>query len=222
MIYKKTPFSPFIAYIKKLRRKAYWTLPLPWWYVFLFLCSVMCFEGSILCKIHNLSWLSSLFQSLGAGIVTGIVVFILGNIRNQTKEYTDELVQQLSKLYKIQEQLYFSFPDIATIKLTRKKYNYIESLYTTINAALEYIEEIEKLDYYILLDFSHKTNVDLDNIKKKLFYIKENKISENLNYMNANTIYNEIINILDNTTEWFELKLKEAELQKQQLKKYPF
>ena len=52
--------------------------------------------------------------------------------------------------------------------------------------------------------------------------LKEMELSDNLNYHSALEIRNEIIRILQKSADWFEGELGKAEIQKDQIRKYPF
>lgn len=218
--HKKNPFRNLIKYIKKTRREAYWKLQIPWWYVLLLLCAVICFALSYSHR-DSCGWGSSLLQSCGVGIITGIVIFVLGNIRGQTKDYVDRKVERLSNMYAIQKKINESVPDRVMLKLSGKKYNYAHCAYQAIEAASEYVEAMKKLDFFILKAFMKETNTDINDIESKINQIRARDISENLSYLDAVKIQGDIIAIIQNATEWFESWLREAELQKEQMRKYP-
>lgn len=218
---KNNPFKSLVKYVRKMRKKAYWKLQIPKWYVILIVCTILCFLGSAYGYDKGYEWISSFLQSIGTGIITGIIVFILGNIRGQTKEDIRIKIEQLTKLYEIIEQIYNIVPDKATHKLSGKTYNYAYCAYQTIETAQKYIEEIKKLDYNICKKFVKETAIDVDILEKNIAELKEQEISTDLGYLGAVQIQSEVISIIQEASEWFEENLRETEVQNQQIRKYP-
>lgn len=220
---KNNPFKSLIKYIRKTRREAYWNLQIPKWYVALILSAILCFVSSYVLHTHCkcCEWLSSFLLSIGAGIITGLVVFILGNIREQIKTDVEIKIEQLSNLYDVLEQVYNTVPDKITHKLSGKTYNYAYCAYKTIKAAQEYIEEIKKLDYKIFNKFIKETAIDVNMLELNIAALDAKEISEDLGYLGAVQIQSEVISIIQEAAEWFEENLREAEMQKQQICKYP-
>lgn len=211
-----------IKYIKKTRRQAYWKLSIPWWYLLLLLLAFICFAISYLCFRSNQQWLSSLLQSGGVGIITGVVVFVLGNIRGQTKDNIERAVIQLSELYKKQKTVYDALPELSVIKLTGKKYDYAECTFQMLDAAYEYLETIYKVDFYIIKSFMKDTGINIDELKSKISQLRDLDISEDLTYSDAYSLKTKVIEIIQVATNWFEERLREFEIQQQQLRQYPF
>lgn len=218
---KYKPYRSMIKHIKKTRRRAYWKLSIPWWYLLLLLSAFLCFAGSYLC-IDNNAWTSSLLQSCGAGIITGVVVFVLGNIRGQTKDNIERAVLQLSELYKIQKTVYDALPELSVIKLTAKKYDYVECTFQMLDAAYDYLEAITKVDFYIIKSFMKDTGANVDELKSKISQLRDLDISEDLTYSDAYRLKTKVIEIIQVATNWFEDRLSKLEIQQQQLRQYPF
>ena len=129
-------------------------LPIIKWYISLLLCAIGCFGISyFLFKFLRLEWWASLLQSCGAGVLTGMIVFVLGNVRSQAKENIAIKVKKLSNLYNILKKVYDSFPDRSLNVINEEPCNYSNCAHVTINAGIEYVEEIKKLDYFILRKF---------------------------------------------------------------------
>ena len=220
---KKSVEHSLLRSIKKERRKSYMELPIIKWYGALFFCTIGCFWISyFLFKFLCLEWWASLLQSCGAGVLTGMIVFVLGNVRSQAKENIVIKVEQLSNLYKILEKVYDSLPDRALLSVNKESCNYSKCTYMTINAEIEYVEEIKKLDYTILKKFINKIDFDFQEKQKKLVTLIEQIDSKELSYSEARRIRNEVIVIIHDASIWFEEQLNRAEMRKQQIRTYPF
>lgn len=188
-----------IKYIKKTRRQAYWKLAIPWWYLLLLLLAFLCFAGSYL-YVDKYEWTSSLLQSCGVGIITGVVVFVLGNIRGQTKDNVERAVIQLSELYKKQKMVYDALPELSVIKLTGKKYDYAECTFQMLDSAYEYLEAINKVDFYIIKSFMKDTGANIDELKSKISQLRDLDISEDLTYSDAYSLKTKVIEIIQVAT----------------------
>lgn len=222
----KNPNRRLIKYIGKSRRKAYWKLPHLCWYIFFMMVSLICFGGSYILqciKQNGNLWVASLLQSIGVGILIGIVIFLLGNIRNHVVEQIDRKVEQYSNLYQILQKVYNSMPDKALARLNANKYDYEECAYQTLSAAQEYIATIKKLDYALFFEFVRNTDINIDEIIKRLEEIFDNINSkERVEASDAYLIKQDIICTIQDASEWFEIQLEEAEIQKKQIRQYPF
>ncbi len=208
-----------LKYIKKERRNAYWDMPIPNMYVFLLMVALLFI---LLSLFEKNQWLSSFFQAGGTGIITGIVVFVLGNIRSQAKENADMVVEQLAAMYQIIKRVYDSVPDKFVQKISGQKYNYKECIIGAINAADEYVEAIKKLDFTIRKKFIRETSINYLELAADIDKLKEMELSDDLKYHSALEIRSEIIRILQKSSDWFENTLRKAEIQKDQIRKYPF
>ena len=208
-----------LKYIKKERRNAYWDMPIPNLYVFLLMVALLFI---LLSLFENNQWLSSFFQACGTGIITGIVVFVLGNIRSQAKENADMVVEQLAAMYEIIKRVYDSVPDKFVQKISGQKYNYKECVIDAIEAADEYVEAIKELDFTIRKKFIKETSINYLELAADIDKFKEMELSDDLKYHSALEIRSEIIRILQKTSDWFENTLRKAEIQKDQIRKYPF
>ena len=166
--------------------------------------------------------ISSTTQSCGTGIITGIVVFVLGNMRSKAKKDIDKEVEQLTALYEILKRVYDSVPDKFTRKFSGQKYDYKECVLNTINAAVEYVEAIKKLDFSIKQKFIRETSINCIELANDIDKIKEREFSDDLNYKDAFGVQSEILYILQDAAECFEAMLRKAEIQKDQIRKYPF
>ena len=86
----------------------------------------------------------------------------------------------------------------------------------------QYVEEIKKLDYFILRKFLKKIDFDFDEKKKELIKLKKKITSKDLSYGEAKRIRDEVIVIIQEASIWFEEQLNRVETQKQQIRTYPF
>lgn len=218
---KDNQTKALLKYIKKERRNAYWDMPIPNLHLFLVVVALILILSSYNVFAKN-PWISSFFQSCGTGIITGIVVFLLGNIRSKSKEDVDKQVEQLTALYEIIKRVYDSVPDKFIPKNIRQKYNYKECVIDAIEAADEYVKTIKKLDFPIKKKFIKETSINYLELASDIDKFKEMELSDNLNYHSALEILNEIIRILQKSADWFEDALGKAEIQKDQIRKYPF
>ena len=210
-----------LKHINQERRKAYWAMPIPNVHLLLFVVALILILSSY--NIFTKSpWMSSFSQSCGTGIITGIVVFVLGNIRSKAKEDIDKEVEQLTALYEILKRVYDSVPDKFTRKFSGQKYDYKECVLNTINAAVEYVEAIKKLDFSIKQKFIRETSINCIELANDIDKIKEREFSNNLNYNDAFDVRCEVLYIIQDAAECFEEMLRKAEIQKDQMRKYPF
>ena len=207
--------------IKKERRRAYWSMPIPILHIVLLFVALLFVSLSYVLSAKT-SWMSSFFQSCGTGIITGIVVFVLGNIRSQVKENANNTVEQLAAMYEILKRVYDSVPDKFTNKISGQKYDYRVCVINTINAATEYVDSIKKLDYSIKKKFIEETAINYQDMFDAIERFREMELPDDLNYNDAFEIRSDIIYIIQNATEWFENILRKAEIQKEQICKYPF
>lgn len=207
--------------MRKTRWHAFWKMSHPGLYVILLLSAGLCFLVSYANQCSD-PWISSLHQSIGAGIITGIIVLVLGNVRSQVKERTERKIDQYSNLCEILSRLYHSIPDRSMVGLSQKKYDYAECTQQTIEAGKEYIRTIQKLDYPILKAFVTQTNIDIRETEKWMNEIADRDLPENMTLKDAYEIRAEIICIVQEAGVWFEDQLREAKIQKEQLWQYPF
>lgn len=223
IIKKNSMRNSILKYYRKERKKSYMELPIIKWYISLLLCAIGCFGISyFLFKFLRLEWWASLLQSCGAGVLTGMIVFVLGNVRSQAKENIAIKVKKLSNLYNILKKVYDSFPDRSLNVINEEPCNYSNCAHVTINAGIEYVEEIKKLDYFILRKFLKKIDFDFDEKKKEFIKLKKKITSKDLSYGEAKRIRDEVIVIIQEASIWFEEQLNRVETQKQQIRTYPF
>ena len=218
---KDNQMKALLKHIKQERRKVYWEMPMPNVHLFLLVVALLLILSSYN-MFEKYLWISSFFQACGTGIITGIVVFVLGNIRSQAKENADKEVEQLTALYDIIKRVYDSVPDKFTRKFSGQKYDYKKCVLNTINTAIEYVEAIENLDYSIKKRFIRETSINYYNMAVDIDKFNEMNISDDLTYNDAIKIRSEIIYIIQNAADWFEKELRKAEIQKDQVRKYPF
>ena len=218
---KDTQTKALLKYINKERRRAYWDMQTPNLYIFFFLAVLACVIFSYN-MFETRPWLSNFFQSCGTGIITGIVVFVLGNVRSQSKEDADRIIEQLTRMYEIIKKVYDSVPDKLTRRINGKNYNYKDCVIETINAAMEYVEAIKKLEFSLQKKFIRETSINYYDMAVNIDKFTEMDISDDLTYYDAIEIRNDIIYIIQNAADWFEAALRKAEMQKEQIRKYPF
>ena len=237
IIKKNSMRNSILKYYRKERKKSYMELPIIKWYISLLLCAIGCFGISyflfkfiITLNVQKLIFIYDNFfiliikilQSCGAGVLTGMIVFVLGNVRSQAKENIAIKVKKLSNLYNILKKVYDSFPDRSLNVINEEPCNYSNCAHVTINAGIEYVEEIKKLDYFILRKFLKKIDFDFDEKKKELIKLKKKITSKDLSYGEAKRIRDEVIVIIQEASIWFEEQLNRVETQKQQIRTYPF
>lgn len=163
-------------------------MPHTWVCLVLFIIAVVVFFVSYGCQ--NYQWVSSLLLSSGVGILTGIIVFFLGNIRNRVKDDIDRKVEQFNGLYQILINVYHSLPGF-----NPERYDYTDCACQTLQASLEYIEAIRRLDHQFLLEFINETGITLAGMTQEIYDIYEKYSFENLQYKDAAVIRIEVIRI---------------------------
>jgi len=212
-----------IKYIKRKQREAYRNLGIVKAYQILTVLIIACFGVSYVCNMKELSWYSSLFQSCGVGVVTGMVIYILGNIRVQKKENVDKKVEQLSVVHHQLEVLYNAVPSCAEVYFEPEKSDYTVELIAVIDAGIEYIKAVKCIDNYIFRELIEEVDVDIQKIESELERLRKEYIYGDLYYTfnEANNIKHKIIEYIQGMSLWLDNQLREAEIQQNQLRRYP-
>ena len=212
-----------IKCIKRKQREAYRNLGMLKAHGVLTLLTIACFGISYVCNIKGLSWYSSLFQSCGVGVVTGMVIYILGNIRVQKKENVDKKVEQLGMVHHQLEVLYNAVPSCAELYFKPEKRDYTVELIAAIDAGIGYIKAVKHIDNYIFRELIEEIDVDIQKIESELERLRKEYISGDLYYTfnEANDIKQKIIESIQDMSLWLDDQLREAEIQQDQLRRYP-
>ena len=171
-------------------------------------------------------WFAPLLQSLGVGMVTGMVLYILGNIRNGTEKYLEHIYNQLQNLHDLEEKIYFSYPlrmfwtvqSLSNVNECDMAHEYLEEVVT---ASKDYLVALKTIDYQVYKEFQKTTSTVFDDLEKNLDNIFSS-IPEDLTMEAGEAIKDRIVAILEQTMEWFEVKFRNVEIQIGQIKKYPF
>lgn len=171
-------------------------------------------------------WFAPLLQSLGVGMVTGVVLYILGNIRNGTEKYLEHIYSQLKNLHDLEEEIYFSYPmrtlwraqPFSKINECDMAHGYLEEV---VAASKNYLVALKTIDYKVYKEFQKTTSTVFDDLEKNLDNIFSS-IPEDLTMEAGEAIKDRIVAILEQTMEWFEVKFRNVEIQIGQIKKYPF
>ena len=170
-------------------------------------------------------WFAPLLQSLGVGMVTGMVLYILGNIRNGTEKYLEYIYNQLQHLHDLEEKIYFSYPlrmfwtvqPFSKINECDMAHGYLEEVVT---ASKDYLAALQTVDFQVYKEFQKATSTVFDDLEKNLDNIFSS-IPEDLTMEAGEAIKDRIVAILEQTMEWFEIKFRNVEIQIGQIKKYP-
>ena len=171
-------------------------------------------------------WFAPLLQSLGVGMVTGMVLYILGNIRNGTEKYLEHIYNQLQNLHDLEEKIYFSYPlrmfwtvqPFSNVNECDMAHEYLEEVVT---ASKDYLVALKTIDYQVYKEFQKTTSTAFDDLEKSLDNVVFS-IPEDLTMEAGEDIKDRIVAILEQTMEWFEVKFRNVEIQIGQIKKYPF
>lgn len=171
-------------------------------------------------------WFAPLLQSLGVGIVTGMVLYILGSIRNGTEKYLEHIYNQLQNLHDLEEKIYFSYPmrmlwrvqPFSKISECDMAHGYLEEVVT---ASKDYLAALQTVDFQVYKEFQKATSTVFDDLEKSLDNVVFS-IQEDLTMEAGEAIKDRIVAILEQTMEWFEIKFRNVEIQIGQIKKYPF
>ena len=171
-------------------------------------------------------WFAPLLQSLGVGMVTGMVLYILGNIRNGTEKYLEHIYNQLQNLHDLEEKIYFSYPlrmfwtvqSFSNVNECDMAHEYLEEVVT---ASKDYLAALKTIDYQVYTEFQKTTSTAFDDLEKSLDNVVFS-IPEDLTMEAGEDIKDRIVAILEQTMEWFEVKFRNVEIQIGQIKKYPF
>lgn len=215
----------FIRYRRKEQRQQFWKLQhIRVMGLFCVTTALLFILSYAMRKYHP--WLTSLFQSLGVGMVTGIVLYILSNIRNGTEKYLEYIYNQLKNLHDLEEKIYFSYPMkifwsaqlFSKINECDMAHGYLEEVVT---ASKDYLAALQTVDFKVYKEFQKATSTVFDDLEKNLDNIFSS-ISEDLTMEAGEAIKDRIVAILEQTMEWFEVKFRNVEIQIGQIKKYPF
>lgn len=210
---KNSQTKGLLKYIKVRQRKAFLSLFHIILTFVLLITSALLIIGSYFLTYLS-GWFSSLLQSLGIGIITGIVVYIMGNIRETTKGNIKREIAQLEKLYSIINKIYYIKP--YRNFYSNDEYQMLpEHLY---NYSMEYLNLLKKLDYPLKVTLIRETNFDFDNVENNI-----NKILDNLQMNNCNLreAYYEIIRNLQDVNLWLDERLDEDKIKDIQIERYP-
>ncbi len=182
------------------------------WYIVFFIIIFSCFGVSYMTQ-EMYKWSSTMLQSCGVGVLTGLVVFILGNIRQNEREDVEKKIEKLRHLRELRNKVYNAFPEKSVRTLDEKEKEYEYYLYEIMEKAKDYISEIRVLNYHIDVEKATKEIRELQNSIDEMEKLTHKEILE---------IRRKVIDIIQKDEEWLENQLNEGEMQKRQLSKYPF
>ncbi|MBE5934260.1 MAG: hypothetical protein E7262_00525 [Lachnospiraceae bacterium] len=209
----------FIRFVKKRNKQTFFKMTQIRLQIVFFILIVVVL---IVSYIFGDTWFAGVMQSFAVGIITGWIVYILGNVRNQVGQDVCKKVEQLEALYKKLLVVYNSIPDKAIIVITKHKYDTKECIETAINAAREYIEAIKRLDITMLEElFRNVENTNFDNLEVDLDRIYEKYIDNDEVKVDMHAAKMEIIKVISEVSNWIEDELDKAKNQQRQLCKHP-
>lgn len=222
-ITKKDSLYPFITYIRRKRKALFWKLSHIKCVTIFSIIAVAFLVLSFYLRFCN-PWLSQLFQALSVGIVTGLIVYILGNMRGQKESYLGCIIKQLDEIYQYEHQVYNTYPSLMLVKSysfdKSKQIDYSEYLYKVFEAAQNYIDALKKMEFSLLTKFLAETKTDIQKMQEELSDIIDS-IPEEVTYSSGIKIVQQIITLIRTSADWIEEARQNAEIQQQQIKKYP-
>lgn len=218
---QKNMTKRLIKYIKKENREQFWKMTHIKFIFLLGNVSMVLFIVSYFLNAYD-TWFSNLFQALGVGIITGMIVYLIGNMRARKQGFLKSVMEQLDSAYQCIKQIYnihayFSRWDILSDEMKIKS----KYVYEAIDCAREYVDIVERFDVSLLKKLIKDTNTDFDNIREKLLQIEKNT-SENLGYRDSRKIIENIIEVIQKTEDWVDDERRRVEIQIRLLDKYPF
>lgn len=222
-IKKSDPLYSFIKYREQKERKLFRDTP-----------HIKLISGCILGVLilflfsyftrHCHPWFSSLLQSLGVGIITGLVVYVLSNMRNQREKYVSYVLKQLTEIYGYEVKIYNVIPSkmevSCSFSLTGKKLNWAEKVYEAFEATNNYINALKNLEFSLLRELVDEKNVDFSKMEGKLGELYET-IPDEITASYCWELSGNLIKLIDESGEWIEEKRVDFEILHGQLSKYP-
>lgn len=218
--------DPLYSFIKEREQKEKWIFlnaPHIKIMVFCLVASVLFFVLSYFSRPYH-PWLSPLLQSLSVGIVTGLIVYVLGNMRTQREKYVLYILKQLTEIYEHEVRIYHAVPTRLELSFYTlgegKKFNCEERVYEVFNAVDDYITALKKLEYSLLCEFIKETNLNFEQMESCVRKLRET-IPDEIDYNYCWQLRKKLIEVIQDSASWIEKKREDYEIMQAQLNKYP-
>lgn len=211
-----------IKRLNKTQRKLFFSMKHIKWMIMFLISAALCFIISLFVKSYN-EWFSALLQSIGCSIVAGWVMYIISNKRMQSEQYLDNAVDSLTELNHCAHNVYFAYPlssELYMIPYYRRKQNWSDKVYETLENADDFIRELYKLKYSIYRKMRDDIKMDIDVMKEELHNIRKN-IPMKLDYAAGKEIQEQIIKVIKPCANYIHEELQNVSIQRSQLEKYP-
>lgn len=158
--------KPFVKYIKMRRRKAFLELNHVGWFIVCSIIALILIIASYLIKGCS-SWFSSLFQSVSAGIITGLVLYVLNNIRSNQANKLDDEINKFRELNILINDIYQNCPSPLMKSLSRSgDVEFEHKLMIAIECAKLVSKKLSKMGYDFAEEFEDNTNISIVDFEK--------------------------------------------------------
>lgn len=217
---QRNDIKPFIKYIKKKRRKAFLELDHIGWFIACSIMAIILIIASYLIQECS-SWFSSLLQAISTGIITGLVLYILSNIRTLKSNELDNELIKFRELDVLIKETYNHCPRRMMKYFSRSgQVDFDIELKIAVSCALAASEKIFNLGYSFSKEFEEKLKISVSDFKKTLEEFDESLL-ESYTEKEIFKLTEDFKNIIYNPFIFISSKLQDIEIQREQIDKYP-
>lgn len=118
-------------------------------------------------------WMSGIIQSIGLGVITGLIVYVLGNMRSAEEKYLVKTSKTLEELLEMEDKI-MAFWKYRDKEITISNRECADVLKEAISVAIKYLDIIGKLDHAIFKKIKSGGYFDYNEMKVKVKDIQTN------------------------------------------------